>query len=282
MTGTRDPMPQDELELRLSALAGAVDLPPTPNLAASVGRRLRERAALASATPASAGPRPLRRSLPRAVLLAAALALLVVGAAFAVRFGLELLSIETGPLPTSLPSPGAPTHPSPGSTTSGRPGAGLGLGLLVDLEAAEASTPFPILVPADLGPPDAVYLGGAALRGQVALVYAADEDLPASDLLGGAGLLVTQNRGEADDGLASKLADAKLATVEPVDVDGAPGVWISGQPHVFWYFDPSGAAIEDSRRLVGDTLAWERDGILYRIEGAIDLERALAVAMSMR
>jgi hypothetical protein len=269
----------DDLEARLADLGTALAFPVTPDLAALVGARLHapdtDRVAIVP-------PRALRRSLPRALLLAAALALLVVGAAFAVRFGLELLSIETGPLPTSLPSPGASADPSPGSTTSGHPGAGLGLGLLVDLDEARTLAPFPVLVPADLGPPDAVYIGGAALRGQVALVYAARDDLPASDLLGGAGLLVTQNRGGVDDGLASKLADAKLATVESVEVDGAPGVWISGQPHVFWYFDPSGAAIEDSRRLVGDTLAWERDGILYRIEGAIDLERALAVATSMR
>ena len=43
-----------------------------------------------------------------------------------------------------------------------------------------------------------------------------------------------------------------------------------------------GEFIDDSRRLVGDTLAWERDGVLYRIEGAITLERALEIAASMR
>jgi hypothetical protein len=33
---------------------------------------------------------------------------------------------------------------------------------------------------------------------------------------------------------------------------------------------------------VGDTLAWERNGVLYRIEGAITQERALEIARSMR
>lgn len=138
------------------------------------------------------------------------------------------------------------------------------------------------LWPAALGQPDAVYLGDVALRGQVALVYAPRDDLPASNLLGGAGLLVTQNRGEPDDGLARKLVQTGLARVEPVDVNGATGVWISGEPHVFWYLAPDGFAIEDSRRLVGDTLAWERDGVLYRIEGAIPLAQALEIARSMR
>jgi hypothetical protein len=65
-------------------------------------------------------------------------------------------------------------------------------------------------------------------------------------------------------------------------VNGAPGLWISGAPHIFWYLTPDGEFIDESRRMVGDTLAWERDGILYRIEGAISLERALEIAVSMR
>ncbi|MEO5703561.1 MAG: hypothetical protein ABIZ52_03020, partial [Candidatus Limnocylindrales bacterium] len=95
------------------------------------------------------------------------------------------------------------------------------------------------------------------------------------------GLLFTQNRGESDHGLARKLADAKLASVEPVDVNGAPGAWISGQPHFFWYLAPDGSVIEESRRLVGDTLVWERDGVLYRIEGAMTREYALELALTM-
>jgi hypothetical protein len=203
-----------------------------------------------------------------------------------VRFGLELLSIEFGPVPMASPapiaSPGPVASPSPSAPAPAQIGANIGLGQLLSLEQAEAAAPFAILVPAALGPPDAVFLGGSALRGQVAFVYAARDDLPASVLLNGAGLLVTQNRGQPDAGLAGKLVDAGLATVEPADVDGAPGVWISGRPHVFWYLAPDGFYIEEGRRLVGDTLAWERDGVLYRIEGAITLEQALDIARSMR
>ncbi len=66
-----------------------------------------------------------------------------------------------------------------------------------------------------------------------------------------------------------------MSTARPVSGSAAP-------PHVFWYLAPSGAVIEDSRRLVGDTLVWERDGVLYRIEGAISRAQALAIARSMR
>jgi hypothetical protein len=295
------PMPLDELEARLTDLATALAFPPAPDLATSIGTRLRAAGPQASAGAAAAGPatetlsrpqprpRPRARALPwslhrsarRGLLLAATLALLIVGGALAVRFGLELLSIELGPVPTlGRPSPSPGPAGSPGAAAN--VGGTLALGRPVTRDQAQAAAPFDVLVPDALGEPDAVYLGGASLRGQVALVYTHRDDLPASGLLGGAGLLVTQNRGEPDDGLAHKLVENGLATIESVVVNGAPGVWISGPPHVFWYLAPDGGFIEDSRRLVGDTLAWERDGVLYRIEGDITLERALEIAESMR
>lgn len=263
-------MSNDDLVARLVDFTAALAFPPTPDLAAAVGSRLR---AQGVAIGVDKRPRPIRRSLSRSLLLAAALALLVVGGAFAVRFGLQLLSIEFGPVPTL-----APASPSP---PPGALGAFLGLGEAVTLDAADAATTFDIRTLPSLGEPDRIYLGDVTLRGQVAFVYAPRADLPASDLLGGAGLLFTQNRGESDVGLARKLADTNLASVEPVDVNGAPGAWISGKPHFFWYLAPDGSTIQESRRLVGDTLVWERDGVLYRIEGATR-DRALELALSLR
>ncbi len=269
-------MAQDDLEARLADLAAHLAFPPTPDLAGAVGSRLR--------TPVLR-PRRVPRSLARSLLLAAALALLVGGGALAVRFGLDLLSITFGPIPSPAPAPSA-TAPGasavPGGATPGPLGSGLRLGQPLGLEEARTAAAFEVLVPAVLGPPDVVYIGGAALRGQVAFIYGPRQDLPASGLLDGAGMLMTQNRGETDEGLAQKLLDTGQATVEPVDVNGAAGLWISGRPHFFWYRAPDGSTIQDSRRLVGDTLAWERDGILYRIEGAITLDQALEVARSVR
>jgi hypothetical protein len=271
------PMANDDLAAQLADLATALAFPPTPDLAGAVGSRLRASAAAIGSGVVGSGarPRPIRRSLVRSLLLAAGLALLIVGGALAVRFGLDLLSIEFGPLPSVAPA--SPTAPATRAI-----GAGLGLGQAVTLEEAGAAAAFDIRTVPALGPPDAVYLGDVSLRGQVAFVYAPGDGLPASDLLGGAGLLFTQNRGEADVGLARKLADNNLASVEPVDVDGAPGAWISGLPHFFWYLAPDGMAIEESRRLVGDTLVWERDGILYRLEGAFTRDYALELARSIR
>lgn len=261
-------MSDADLESRLADLAAHLAYPPTPDLAGAVGWRLRTR---------SASPRlfPFARTLRRSLLLAAALVLLVVGGALAVRIGLDLLSIERAPLPS-------PSIAAPSGMSSDPLGSRLGLGRLLDLDEARTEAAFSLQVPEVMGAPDAVYLGGGALRGQVAFVYAPRDDVPASALLGGAGLLITQNRGMPDEGLAHKILNISGVTVEPVQVNGSPGVWISGEPHFFWYFAPDGSVIPESRRLVGDTLAWERNGVLYRIEGAISLERALEIAQSMR
>ena len=265
-----------DLEAQLADLAGALAFPPTPDLAKAVGARLR--------VPAT-GPIPFRRSMRRSLLLAAALTILVVGGVLAARYGLELLDIRFGPVPTMTPAPSA-AGPTPAA--SAPVGASLLLGQRVTLEDVLALSSMRVLVPAELGPPDLIYAGGAILRGQIAFLYAPRADLPLSGLLGGAGLLITQARGELDTGLVQKLLDTELATVQFVDVGGGPGVqaargvWISGGPHVFWYLAPDGQVIEESRRFVGDTLAWERDGVLYRIEGNVALERALEIAESMR
>jgi hypothetical protein len=249
-------MTNDPFDLQLAELATAVAFPPTPDLATAVGLRLR-----------TEQRKPVViRSFRRSLLLAALLALLVVGAALAVGFGLRLLSIEFGPV----------------SSPTFSPGTELRLGQALSLEQVEDAADFEVLVPQALGAPDAAYVS-SALRGQVAFVYAPRPDLPPSDLLGGAGLLITQNQGRADEGLAHKVVESSAATVVSVDVNGAPGLWISGAPHIFWYLAPDGRTfIQESGRLVGDTLAWERDGILYRIEGAITIERALEIAASMR
>ena len=97
-----------------------------------------------------------------------------------------------------------------------------------------------------------------------------------------AGLLVTQNRGEPDSGLAHKDRRHQPRDGPARGHRRFTGLWISGAPHLFWYLAPDGTFIQESRRVVGDTLAWERDGMLYRIEGAITLERALEIARSMR
>ncbi len=265
-----------DLEAALLDLGTAVEMPPTPDLAAIAGARLR-----AVGTP-SALPTRTVRSVRRSLLLAAALALLLTGAALGVRFGSSLLRIDFGPAPSSTPSTSATPSSAPGASAPAGLGVALGLGTRTTLDAVTADSDFPIQIPAELGPPDAVFRGGDTLRGQIAFVYAPRPGIPASQLLGGAALLVTQNRGDVDEGLVNKLVDSGLGRVTRVKVGSDDGYWFSGQPHVFWYLAEDGSVIEESRRLVGNTLVWQHRDVLYRIEGDIGQDAALEIAASLR
>jgi hypothetical protein len=49
-----------------------------------------------------------------------------------------------------------------------------------------------------------------------------------------------------------------------------------------YYVDAEGRTLTDTVRLAGDVLLWESDGITYRIESALPLERVLEIASSMQ
>jgi hypothetical protein len=69
--------------------------------------------------------------------------------------------------------------------------------------------------------------------------------------------------------------------VETVTVTGgAPGIFLSGGPHVVFYRDPGGEIRDETLRLAGNTLLWERGELLLRLESALRLEDALRVARS--
>ncbi len=90
------------------------------------------------------------------------------------------------------------------------------------------------------------------------------------------------DHGAARYGVIAEKAVGPGTEVRAVDVDGARGAWLDGEPHAIIFQDTSGNYREDVPRLAGDTLVWERDGLVLRIEGARDLEDALAIARSLR
>ena len=61
-----------------------------------------------------------------------------------------------------------------------------------------------------------------------------------------------------------------------------PGAWITGARHEVVYRNAQGEVLHETRRLVGNVLIWERDGITYRLEGAGTRAEALAVARNLR
>ena len=257
------------LELELRDLGGALASPvASPHLAARVGARIQ------AERPRRAGTGwwspPLRRSV---VLALAALLLTAAIVTAAIGFGLPGLRILVAPSPAPNGSP-SPTA----STPSSAPGSGLGLGGRITLTDARNRVDFEILLPADpaIAEPDAVYLAGRRLS----LVWAPRDELPGT-AVAGMGLLLMEIEARVDEGMIQKLIDSG-SSIERVDVDGAPGYWISGGAHELMFIGPDGRFIQDSQRRAGTTLAWTRDGITYRLEAEFTKEEALAFARTLR
>ena len=234
----------DRLEAALLQLAAEVDFPPTPDLRSSVLER-----AQASAR------RWWPSAWPRAAALAVIATLLVAATAAALVLVLPGLRITT-----------VPTLPTADAVASR-----LALGEPIPADTIAAG------IPATLGPPDEAYVIGD--HEVLSLVYLADDELP--ELAGsGIGLLVQVIDGALDRERVEKLV-AEGATVTPIQVGRDAGFWIEGLPHLVRYIDPEGRERSQRTRLVGDTLVWERGGVLYRIESGLGLDGTLRIAESI-
>jgi hypothetical protein len=247
--------PDLRLETALAALAPAVEFPPTPDLASSVGEVL--------LVPQRVFWSP-QRSFSRGLLAGMASVILVVGTVGAVGIGTGAIQIRFAD-GTPLPSISAnPTR---------------GLGQRVTLEKADAAIAWPINVPynSELGPPDAIYLNAFPSGGTVSLVWGDREGYPAGD--DGIGIVVTEFQANLAAGSFEKMVDAGT-DVTRVTVNGQPGWWVEGGYHAFYYRDQTGTVVNTSVRLAGNTLFWEQ-GIVLRVEGAPDLDAALRVAESL-
>ena len=142
---------------------------------------------------------------------------------------------------------------------------------------------FHILLPNDpaLGPPDAVYHDPDLGAGHVTLVWKAEDGLAPVTAGADVGLIVTQFRGSLDEGYFAKLIHAGTV-LDSVAVGEGTGYWITGSPHFFFYVGPDGRPVDDTRRLVGDVLAFERNGFTIRIETSAGRQRALEIAGALR
>jgi hypothetical protein len=91
------------------------------------------------------------------------------------------------------------------------------------------------------------------------------------------GPLVT--RGDLTTDAFVKLA--RIGTdVREVDVNGRPGFWISGGPHLFFTYDRNG--MRQEQRLAGNTLVWQQGDQIVRVEGVdLTLEEALQIAADL-
>ncbi len=302
LTGNRQSVVADaSLESALADLASVLDIPATPDIANAVRMRLSAGGALARRSRLSVLWPSLRlRSALTFVLLALAALLVVTGVAAAIGFGLPGLQIifsgatpapatapATPPLTTSpnaLPSAATPTSTAPASQVP------LDLGTPTTLAQARTSVTFRVFVPHTaplVGNEPVVTLDARVIGGEVVLTYPAGHSLPAppSGPIGPTGqpigLLVTESGGSVDQGLLGKVLGPGT-TIEPVQVNGQTGYWISGRPHSLVILDTSGQPVEVTLRDVGDVLVWVQDGTLLRIESPLGLAGTLRIAQSMR
>jgi hypothetical protein len=143
-----------------------------------------------------------------------------------------------------------------------RPGVGRELDL-----GPPIALPGGTRVPSALGTPDAVY-DTSLPDGMhaVSLVYGGPPMVLVQTFRAAATPFIQKSVGSADD-------------VERLRIAGARAYWITGA-HGFAYQSANGVGYED-QRLSDRVLLVERDGLLFRVEGAISRDRAVAVARSM-
>jgi hypothetical protein len=235
-----------ELDLALRELGRHIEFPPTPDLASGLRRRLGERRRIW-------WQRPLVVAL--AVLIVAIGAVLVVPPARTAV--LDWLGIRGARITRVEKLPPAPAV------------GNLDLGRRITLAEARRRAPW-LLVPSaeGIGAPDLVSFSTAIPGGKITLLWGTRRDVH---------LLLTEFRGEA---FVEKLVQPG-AKVELLQVNGGRGAWVGGS-HVLVYRDRNGLVREDTSRLAGKTLLWQRGQVTSRLEGDFSKEEALRIARSAR
>jgi hypothetical protein len=88
-------------------------------------------------------------------------------------------------------------------------------------------------------------------------------------------------RGGIDERMGRKWLQDREGHAEVVDVDGARGYWVTGQPHAVEFLDAESGVMRSSSRLVDDVLVWQDEDMVYRIESPLGRDTTLAIARSM-
>lgn len=237
----------DFLEQQLLAAGRAIAFPPTPDVSAGFWRRL-------GTSPAR---RPRLGPLGRAGLAFAAAALVVAVAVVAVspaRDAAAGLAKRINIFETDRSTEGLPTEITGRETT---------------LERAETALGAHILQPSD-----------ASLKLERVLLQE----------YGGTEVAVLFYRGGGVD-FALFASNAHVAKgiplgadvdVEPVSGLGDEAYWLAGR-RIVQSLTPGGDVATGSERVTDvNALIWDQDGYVYRIEGDMDKDRAIAIAESVR
>lgn len=190
-------------------------------------------------------PRPGRRYLIAALAAAAALGAAVTAAAASdfIFHGVRIVPVQV--LPSVSPSA------SPIATQKREP----------NLEAASRDAGFSVEAPAALGTPSTITVTPGA-RVIVTLDYGT--------------AIVSEASGSGYDVLIATKMVGPGTTVTRTTVGSADAIWIEGSPHEVYF-----AGQQDTLRLATNTLIWERDGVVFRLEDHVSLSEAQRIAASV-
>ena len=265
-------MNDERLAAALTDLGTHVAYPATPDLRPRVLARIAQSRAVPWWRQLASPRYGLASALVTMALVLAAVLVFSPEARATAADILRLRGVEIfkGPVPTPSPSPSRSPE--------------LGLGTLVGLEDARSRAGYPVVVPNDqlLGAPDEVYVRALGTSDQITFLYRARPGIPLSAEAGIAALVSEFSGGSVDERFFGKVID-RDTTVEKLTIDGQPGFWIQGRPHLFFYSTGVAGEVEqETLRLAGNTLIWERGGLLLRLEAQVDRATALRIAASFR
>jgi hypothetical protein len=253
-----------ELEEALTALGPRYPYPATPNLATRVRARI-------VAAPVASMPRRGWWADPRRLALAAVLLLVLIGTAGlaipGTRDAIAHFFHVQGVIVNRVPS-----------TPSVSPATSLDLGRRATLADAQSAVKFTVAVPSVLGSPDAVYVASGIPGGEVALAYKSRPGIPLVRQTG-LGVLITEFRGDLVPEFLGKEVGPGTTLTE-TRVNGDPGWWIAGEPHIV-LVRIAGSDQEEMLRLAANTLIWEHQGVTYRIESGLTDAEAMQIAASL-
>ena len=167
---------------------------------------------------------------------------------------------------------------SPAPTSDPALAFALQLGEEISLAQAESFVDFDVATPDRSTVTPRVFFSESPGEGAVSLVYPPGRDLPETSQTG-VGLLLTQFEARLDEVLIRKVSTVGTR-VSPVEL-GDRAYWIEGKPHTLLYLGPDGEVLHDRVRFADNTLVWEENGVSYRLESALDLDVALALARSV-
>lgn len=158
-----------------------------------------------------------------------------------------------------------------------RLGQELDLGVQVDVAEAAAAASVP-LRRLEGPPPTAIWLDRIEGITVVSMVYPPSATAPVASA--GVGVLLQQfGSSMAAPPVMTKFA-GQGSKVEEVSVAGSSGVWIEGSHGIA--LRPGSEPVFVAARLAANTLVWEAGGVTYRLEAAVDRDRALSLAHSLR